>query len=349
MPARGPTTPRRRPTTTPAAERSSTARLPPRCSAWRASRSICALPAVRQRACRGLRDDDALGRRCGRPGVDGVGLPGLPGPHGRGRTPSLGRGCSGAVAAAARDPRRGARARRPVHRRAPRLARFGPQADGALRRDRRRHEPGARRRRRAARSAPGPSPRSSSRCGCARSTRSGIPSRRAAGMLPASRLQSAELFRLDNPYWNDDPAVFARGYVQSVLAWGGPLMSRAFSLEGEDRAPVSSTTSSRRWRSVSRLIPTAIAGTTSRPSSSAGRPTAASTTGHGPRPDPRSHPGILTGGPWAARRRQAPCRAHRAGRHAVDNADRNDKLDLAAGEPCILLQPNRVYRLWRKW
>jgi hypothetical protein len=30
--------------------------------------------------------------------------------------------------------------------------------------------------------------------------------------------------------------VFARGYVQSVIAWGGPLLHRAFAREGEDRA-----------------------------------------------------------------------------------------------------------------
>jgi hypothetical protein len=30
--------------------------------------------------------------------------------------------------------------------------------------------------------------------------------------------------------------VFARGYVRSVLAWGGPLLLRAFAREGEDRA-----------------------------------------------------------------------------------------------------------------
>ena len=50
-------------------------------------------------------------------------------------------------------------------------------------------------------------------------------------------LESAELFRLDNPYWHNDPAVFARGYVRSVTAWGGPLLLRAFAREGEDRAP----------------------------------------------------------------------------------------------------------------
>ena len=57
------------------------------------------------------------------------------------------------------------------------------------------------------------------------------------GSVAGLGLESAELFRLDNPSWHEDPAVFARGYVQSVLAWGGPLMSRAFSREGEDRAP----------------------------------------------------------------------------------------------------------------
>ncbi len=50
-------------------------------------------------------------------------------------------------------------------------------------------------------------------------------------------LESAELFRHDNPYWHDDPAVFARDYVRSVSAWGGPLLLRAFAREGEDRAP----------------------------------------------------------------------------------------------------------------
>jgi hypothetical protein len=51
------------------------------------------------------------------------------------------------------------------------------------------------------------------------------------------QLERAELFRLDNPYWHDDPAVFARQYVRSVLAWGEPLMRSAFAREGEDRAP----------------------------------------------------------------------------------------------------------------
>jgi hypothetical protein len=57
------------------------------------------------------------------------------------------------------------------------------------------------------------------------------------GQVAGLELESLELFRLDNPYWDDDPAVFAPGYVQSVLAWGGPILHRAFAREGEDRAP----------------------------------------------------------------------------------------------------------------
>ena len=57
------------------------------------------------------------------------------------------------------------------------------------------------------------------------------------GRVAGLELESAELFRLDNPYWDDDPAVFARGYVGSVTAWGRPLLLRAFAREGEDRAP----------------------------------------------------------------------------------------------------------------
>jgi hypothetical protein len=56
------------------------------------------------------------------------------------------------------------------------------------------------------------------------------------GRVADLELESAALFRLDNPYWHDDPAVFARGYVRSVTAWGGPLLLRAFAREGEDRA-----------------------------------------------------------------------------------------------------------------
>jgi SAM dependent carboxyl methyltransferase len=57
------------------------------------------------------------------------------------------------------------------------------------------------------------------------------------GSVAGLELESAELFRLDNPYWHEDPAVFARDYVRSVLAWGGPLLHSAFAREGEDRAP----------------------------------------------------------------------------------------------------------------
>lgn len=56
------------------------------------------------------------------------------------------------------------------------------------------------------------------------------------GRFAGLELESAELFRLDNPYWHNDPAVFAREYVQSVAAWGGPLLLRAFAHEGEERA-----------------------------------------------------------------------------------------------------------------
>ncbi|WP_029117577.1 hypothetical protein [Mycobacterium sp. URHB0044] len=56
------------------------------------------------------------------------------------------------------------------------------------------------------------------------------------GCFAGLELESAELFRLDNPYWHDDPAVFARNYVRSVTAWGTPLLLRAFAREGEARA-----------------------------------------------------------------------------------------------------------------
>jgi hypothetical protein len=56
------------------------------------------------------------------------------------------------------------------------------------------------------------------------------------GSYAGLELESAEIFRLDNPYWHDNPAVFARDYVQSVTAWGGPLLLRAFAHEGEARA-----------------------------------------------------------------------------------------------------------------
>ena len=40
------------------------------------------------------------------------------------------------------------------------------------------------------------------------------------GRVAGLELESAELFRLDNPYWHDDPAVFARDYVRSVTRLG---------------------------------------------------------------------------------------------------------------------------------
>ena len=56
------------------------------------------------------------------------------------------------------------------------------------------------------------------------------------GSFAGLKLESIKLFRLDNPYWHDNPAVFARDYVRSVTAWGGPLLLRAFAREGEARA-----------------------------------------------------------------------------------------------------------------
>jgi len=59
----------------------------------------------------------------------------------------------------------------------------------------------------------------------------------SGGRVAGLELESAELFHLDNPYWHDDPAVFARDYVRSVTAWGRPLLLRAFAREGKGRAP----------------------------------------------------------------------------------------------------------------
>lgn len=56
------------------------------------------------------------------------------------------------------------------------------------------------------------------------------------GQVAGLELESAELFELENPYWHDDPAVFARRYMRSVTAWGGPILLRAFAREGDDRA-----------------------------------------------------------------------------------------------------------------
>lgn len=49
-------------------------------------------------------------------------------------------------------------------------------------------------------------------------------------------LETVELFRLDNPYHHPDPAVFARDFVKSCVAWGRPLFMGAFAREGADRA-----------------------------------------------------------------------------------------------------------------
>ena len=56
------------------------------------------------------------------------------------------------------------------------------------------------------------------------------------GSFAGLHLESTELFGLDNPYLHDNAAVFARDYVKSVTAWGGPLLLRAFAREGEARA-----------------------------------------------------------------------------------------------------------------
>ena len=56
------------------------------------------------------------------------------------------------------------------------------------------------------------------------------------GAFAGLELLSDDLFWLENPYWDDDPATFARGYVRSVTAWGEPLFLRAFALEGTERA-----------------------------------------------------------------------------------------------------------------
>ena len=63
------------------------------------------------------------------------------------------------------------------------------------------------------------------------------------GRVAGLELESAELFRLDNPYRDDDPAVFAQGYVRSVAAWGEPLLLRAFRARARSAPPVSSPTS----------------------------------------------------------------------------------------------------------
>jgi hypothetical protein len=63
------------------------------------------------------------------------------------------------------------------------------------------------------------------------------PFEESGGSIAGLEIESVELFRLDNPYWHDDPGVFARSYVRSASAWGGPIFLRAFEREGEGRAP----------------------------------------------------------------------------------------------------------------
>ena len=60
------------------------------------------------------------------------------------------------------------------------------------------------------------------------------PFERGGGRFADLVLEKLELVRLDNPYWDPHPARFARAYVNSIAAWGGPLFLRAFSREGQD-------------------------------------------------------------------------------------------------------------------
>ena len=56
------------------------------------------------------------------------------------------------------------------------------------------------------------------------------------GTFGGLRLEQLELFHLDNPYWDEDPELFAARYVHSVAAWGGPLLARAFARSDAARA-----------------------------------------------------------------------------------------------------------------
>ncbi len=56
------------------------------------------------------------------------------------------------------------------------------------------------------------------------------------GEFAGLTLEHAEIFGLDNPYWDDDPKVFAESYIRSVEAWGGPLFARAFAMDGASDA-----------------------------------------------------------------------------------------------------------------
>ena len=102
------------------------------------------------------------------------------------------------------------------------------------------------------------------------------PFEEGGGYLAGLELESAELFRLDNPYWHEDPPC-SRGATCGAWPHGANRSSSAPSpARARREPPVSSPTSSKSSRSASRMVPTATAGTTSRPSSSAGRRTAPS-------------------------------------------------------------------------
>jgi hypothetical protein len=58
----------------------------------------------------------------------------------------------------------------------------------------------------------------------------------ADGSVDGLVLESVELFHLDNPYWDDDPQVFAEEFMRSCLAWGRPLFEAAFAREGDGGA-----------------------------------------------------------------------------------------------------------------
>ena len=230
-----------------------------------------AQPAAGHRPRRGHRDGDALGRAIGGPGLERVGLPRLSRPRRRGRASRVARGGRGAMAAADRAARRRTRAGRPVHRRAPRLPRSVSRPDRPLLGARSGHERAARRWRRAGRIRPATVAAVVVPVWMRTLDEIRAPFAAGDGQIAGLELESAELFRLDNPYWDDNPAVFARSYVQSVSAWGGPLLLRSFALEGEDRAPGLVVDFLRELEEHVAEAPDRSAGTTSRPSSSAAR------------------------------------------------------------------------------
>ena len=75
------------------------------------------------------------------------------------------------------------------------------------------------------------------------------------GRVAGLELESAELFRLDNPYWHDDPAVFARGYVRSVTAWGSAAPPPRLRARGRGPRPRSPRRLPRRARGARRGCP----------------------------------------------------------------------------------------------